>query len=264
MGKWIAVAGVALALAVAAVVANGGIDLLAEQSESDLGPCRSTPASAEQPVTVVLVGVNASDAELREAHMRHFREVVLPAVERERARLVVGTISGDSARRPRLVADVSFRMTGDGSDNPENQSAFVDDVVMKAVDCVDSAFDGEPADRTDIFGALSWGSGLLPDAAFSRRLVLLTDGINTTEGCNLTGRDATAGGRDGVFADCARGHFEGLARSEVWLAGVGLSAEAGDYAGSLTPGILEEFWSAFVSLHHGVVTRAGATLIAEG
>jgi hypothetical protein len=262
MWKWIAATTAVLVLACGIAVATGA-DLIHQPPTSELGECRTEPASNSQATIVVLLGTNASDASLVSTHMRHLQEVVLPEAARDGARVIEGTISGDSERSPTLVADISFLPTGEGSDNPENQETWADDQTDVFLRCTRAALLDEPADRSDVFGALAWGSNLLPDHAELRRIVVLSDAINTTEGCNLTGRDIdSADGRAAVMADCGGADLSGLTATEVWLAGVGLSSGA-DSTGTLTPSELEAFWSWFVADKGGRVTRAGTTLLPD-
>ncbi|MBV6509615.1 MAG: hypothetical protein JJLCMIEE_02710 [Acidimicrobiales bacterium] len=263
MWKWIAATMALLAL-VGAVAVVTGAELINKPPSSDMGECQTEAASASQGTVVVLIGTNASDATLEDIHLRHLQDVVLPDAARNGARVIEGTISNDSERDPTLVADISFMPTGEGSDNPENQVKWADDQKEMFLRCTRNGLVREPADRSDVFGAISWASSLLPERAEPRRIVVLSDAINTTEGCNLTGRDiVSSAGRAAVMADCGGSNFTGLAGTEIWLGGVGMSS-GGDSTGTRTPSQLEDFWSWFIAEHRGRVTRAGTTLLPEG
>lgn len=259
MRKWIAVTAAVACLA-AAGAAAAGLKLVNEPPTSDLGPCRTAPAADTQPAYVVAIGTNASDARLVETHMRHLSEVVLPQAAADNARIVIGTISADSEREPRLVADVSLLATGDASDNPENQAMWAEQKTEEILACVRAAASGEAADRSDVFGALAWAANVLPLRAEGRHVVLLSDDINTTAGCNLTGRDISAAGRQLVADECGTPDYRGLDGTDVWLGGVGLSG-GGDATAAVTPSTLTEFWTWFVTSHGGHVSRSGATLL---
>jgi hypothetical protein len=258
--KWILVAVVA-SFAVIGVAAAAGYNLVAESHSTDLGPCRTEPASETQPTYVVAIGTNSSDAALAETHERHLEEVVLPAAIADNARIVVGTVSGDSAREPTLVADLSLLPTGDGSDNPENQATYSSQKAAELAQCVKSALAARPSDRTDVFGALAWAANVMPPTASVRHVVLLSDAINTTEGCNLTGRDISPSGRQHVFDQCGSAEYAGLAGADVWLGGAGLTNGGDATPSQLTPSAVIEFWTAFVESHGAHVSRAGATLL---
>src|SRR4051794_34529359 len=85
-------------------VAVGGLGLAGIQLEhSKRSPsevtldCRdgAAPEGADdpQPTWVILVGVNGSDISAKETHVRHLREVALPAAAAAGAQVVIGTIS---------------------------------------------------------------------------------------------------------------------------------------------------------------------------
>jgi hypothetical protein len=263
MYKWIAVAIAIVSLACAGATA-AGMKLINKPPTSD-GRCRTAPASPTQPTYVIAIGTNASDAGLVDTHLRHLTEVVLPRAAADHARVVIGTISADSERKPTLVADVSLLASGDASDNPENQAAWASQKTSELVACARATTTtGEAANRSDVFGALAWASSVLPPHADGRHVVLLSDDINTTEGCNLTGRDISKTGRQLVADDCGTADYSGLTDADVWLGGVGLSEGEDATTASLTPSTLTEFWTWFVASHNGHVSRAGATLLAAG
>jgi hypothetical protein len=259
MRKWIVLGAIVACLGGLGAVA-AGTKLVNSPATADLGPCQTSPASETQPTFVVVIGNNASDAQLVPTHLRHLTQVVLPQAEAEHGRVVVGEIADDSQRDPTLVADISLLPSGDGSDNPENQADWAAHESAQLLSCVNTALAKAPANRSDVFGALAWAANVLPPQASDRHIVLLSDDINTTEGCNLTGRDISTSGRQRVADDCGKADYSGLAGTDVWLAGVGLSS-GDDAATSLTPTTLTEFWSWFVASHGGRVSRAGATLL---
>src|SRR5207253_5160672 len=142
---------------------------------------------------------------------------------------------------------------GDSADNPDNQASWADSKTSEVLGCTRAALTRLRSDRSDVFGALGWAANVLPRRATTRRIVLLSDDINTTEGCNLTGRDISTAGREVIARDCGTANYHGLAGSDVWLAGIGLST-ARDSTATVTPSTLLEFWPWFIASHGGAVS----------
>lgn len=214
----------------------------------------SIPGCGSGRTTLVLLDVSGSvtDDDLT----GRYTDVTARVAESMRGgdRLLGDRISDEGFGGSELLLDVEMPQET-LADNSFAAAAARDTVVAAARRAVGGLFDDRGAPCTDIVGALDAAARVLataPDAG-EKRLVLVTDAVNTCAPLNLLDADLS---EDAVraFVDGERdgGRLPDLAGVRVWVAGAGTDPRVSRERGFE----IERFWRAYFE-------AAGATLAPE-